>query len=94
MSTLIILVWGIFGGIIPEIVRIHKILKDGGDFYYSKVLLLFTGLLALCGGVVAVAFDISYSSCTPFIAILFGAATPTIISTASAIISKLLKFVG
>ena len=91
MGTLEIFGWGLLGGGLVEIIRLYEILKVVVVFYYSKKLLLVTCLLALGGGAVTVAFYISYPYISnPFVSILIGAATPTIISKAPAIISKIL----
>lgn len=68
--------WGLVGAIIPEVIRVYKILIEAKDFYYPKKLFLITVLLAILGGAIAVAFE----SSSPRNAILIGFATPTIVS--------------
>lgn len=70
-------VWGFIGAIIPEVVRAHKIQIETKDFYYPKKLFLISVILAISGGVIAVAFEAP----NPHNAILIGFATPTIVST-------------
>ena len=75
-------IFGFIGGIAPEIVRIHNILKGGGFVNLQKPFLyvIFSIILAILVGILAVAFNYP-NPINPINALWIGASTPLIINT-------------
>jgi len=86
MEIFLIFGCGFIGGCAPEIVRIQRIIKKGGLIKYKNpcLYILISILMALFGGVLAIAFE------SPNIlnAIWIGASTPLIISNFAKIAPK------
>lgn len=76
MELLMIFACGLVGAIIPEVIRVRKILIGTKDFYYPKKLFLISIILAILGGIIAIIFEAT----SPRNALLIGFATPTIVS--------------
>ena len=76
MDVYTIFFYGFIGGCAPELIRIHKIMKEDGKFSYPSGLLLVSLLVAVLGGLLAFAL----ASNSPLQSIWIGASTPIIIS--------------
>jgi hypothetical protein len=85
ISLLPIFALGVFGGILPEALRLYKLRESASfpDYLKGPKYWIITVLMILIGGVLALVYQMSGMSLNPILAINIGASAPLAITVLS-----------